>query len=224
MNNIDRMLNKIELINSKENFINFFHELETIFCYSWASLIVFPPSLTRDVSPLELGNIPRKLKAFILNDKQIKHYCFTESYPITYHKLHLNKNNELFNSDESTLIVPIKGIGYESSCLLLAMPKSKIAESLVEQIGCYWLMLSPLIYEKYYKLFNRSLNNKMTNRELECIKWASEGKTSWEISQLLAISQRTVDFHLANCISKTGSINRQQAIVKCILDGQLITS
>nr|WP_275075687.1 LuxR C-terminal-related transcriptional regulator [Pseudoalteromonas ostreae] len=43
------------------------------------------------------------------------------------------------------------------------------------------------------------------------------------MSQILSISQRTVDFHLTNCIRKTNSTNRQHAIVKCILSGELLS-
>ncbi|MBL4910353.1 MAG: helix-turn-helix transcriptional regulator [Alteromonadaceae bacterium] len=81
-------------------------------------------------------------------------------------------------------------------------------------------MLSSFIYTKYKNLITKNQFD-ITARELECIKWAADGKTSWEISQILSISQRTVDFHLANCINKTNSSNRQQAIVKFVLNGQL---
>jgi DNA-binding CsgD family transcriptional regulator len=37
----------------------------------------------------------------------------------------------------------------------------------------------------------------LSNREIEVLKWAALGKTSWEMSMILEISERTVNFHLA---------------------------
>jgi LuxR family quorum-sensing transcriptional regulator LasR len=52
----------------------------------------------------------------------------------------------------------------------------------------------------------------LTSKEMECLYWASAGKTSWEISQILTCSERTIDFHLLNVRRKFGSVNRQQAV------------
>jgi len=60
---------------------------------------------------------------------------------------------------------------------------------------------------------------QVTKREKECLLWASEGKTAWEISKILGISERTVLFHLNNCAKKFGAVNRQHAIAKAIMLG-----
>lgn len=52
----------------------------------------------------------------------------------------------------------------------------------------------------------------LTPREMECLYWASAGKTSWEISHILTCSERTIDFHLLNARRKLGSVSRQQAV------------
>src|SRR5688572_8572204 len=36
----------------------------------------------------------------------------------------------------------------------------------------------------------------MSARELDCLKWTAAGKTAWEASVILGISERTVKFHL----------------------------
>jgi DNA-binding CsgD family transcriptional regulator len=59
----------------------------------------------------------------------------------------------------------------------------------------------------------------LTTREIECLGWAAEGKTSKEISQLLNISERTVVFHLQNAATKLGVVTRQQAIAHSIMHG-----
>ncbi|MFP3374029.1 helix-turn-helix domain-containing protein, partial [Pseudomonas sp. SIMBA_068] len=45
----------------------------------------------------------------------------------------------------------------------------------------------------------------LTPAELEILRWASEGKTVWEISQIRATSEATVKFHLRNIYGKSGS-------------------
>ena len=57
---------------------------------------------------------------------------------------------------------------------------------------------------------------ELSDREKECLFWASEGKTSWEIATILGISERTVNFHLNQVTNKTDSKNRNQAIAKSI--------
>ncbi len=45
---------------------------------------------------------------------------------------------------------------------------------------------------------------QLSAREAEVLRWCSIGKTSWEISEILAISERTVNFHLARVASRFG--------------------
>ena len=59
----------------------------------------------------------------------------------------------------------------------------------------------------------------LTGREKECMLWATEGKTAWETSQILSISERTVTFHLQNVQHKLGVNNRQQAVARAVALG-----
>ena len=56
----------------------------------------------------------------------------------------------------------------------------------------------------------------LTHRELECLKWAADGKTSWEIGRILGITERTAVFHMNNVIKKLGATNKIQAIVRAV--------
>lgn len=64
--------------------------------------------------------------------------------------------------------------------------------------------------------------NKLSNREKECLFWASEGKISREIALILGISERTVNFHLTQATNKTDSRNRSQAIAKGVSNGMIV--
>lgn len=61
----------------------------------------------------------------------------------------------------------------------------------------------------------------LTGREKDCLLWAAKGKTSWEISNILRIGERTVIYHLNNVLRKLGSANRQQAVASACAQGLL---
>jgi DNA-binding HTH domain-containing proteins len=51
---------------------------------------------------------------------------------------------------------------------------------------------------------------KFSKRELEILQWTAEGKTSAEISMILAISENTVNFHQKNMQKKFDAPNKTQ--------------
>ncbi len=56
----------------------------------------------------------------------------------------------------------------------------------------------------------------LTPREKECLKWASAGKTSAEIAQIIGRSVETVRLHIKNSIAKLDATNRAQAVATAI--------
>lgn len=57
----------------------------------------------------------------------------------------------------------------------------------------------------------------LTAREAEMLRWTADGKTSGEIAQITAISERTVNFHLNNAVEKLGAANKTAAAVKAAM-------
>lgn len=56
----------------------------------------------------------------------------------------------------------------------------------------------------------------LTSRELECLRWTTEGKTSWEIGRILGISEHTVIRHVNNAAHKLGCATKHQAALKAL--------
>ncbi|MGB6450993.1 MAG: LuxR family transcriptional regulator [Steroidobacteraceae bacterium] len=56
----------------------------------------------------------------------------------------------------------------------------------------------------------------LTPRERECLKWTADGKTAWETSRILGITERTAVFHMDNVIQKLGAANKTQAVVRAM--------
>lgn len=59
----------------------------------------------------------------------------------------------------------------------------------------------------------------LTPREREILRWAADGKTSWEVSVILHISERTVKFHLNQASHKLNAVNRTAAVAKALARG-----
>jgi LuxR family transcriptional regulator, quorum-sensing system regulator CviR len=59
---------------------------------------------------------------------------------------------------------------------------------------------------------SKSFTPKLTNREVEVLKWIKEGKSSYDVSVILNISERTVNFHCNNILRKLDAVNRVQAV------------
>jgi DNA-binding CsgD family transcriptional regulator len=58
-------------------------------------------------------------------------------------------------------------------------------------------------------------------RELDCLKWTAAGKTAWEASVILGITERTVRFHLNMAREKLKCATTTQAVAKAVAN-QLI--
>ncbi|WP_178087803.1 helix-turn-helix transcriptional regulator [Methylacidimicrobium cyclopophantes] len=49
-------------------------------------------------------------------------------------------------------------------------------------------------------------------RELEVLRWMKEGKSNWEVSRILRVSEATVKFHVKNILGKLHASNRSHAV------------
>jgi LuxR family transcriptional regulator, quorum-sensing system regulator LasR len=65
------------------------------------------------------------------------------------------------------------------------------------------------------------LRAPLTGRELECLKWISIGKTTWEISSILGISEHGVLYHIRNVMSKFDTQSRHVAVLRAMACGLL---
>ncbi|WLR93418.1 helix-turn-helix transcriptional regulator [Shinella zoogloeoides] len=61
----------------------------------------------------------------------------------------------------------------------------------------------------------------LSRREIECLSWASAGKTSVEMSEILGLSEYTVNHYLNRATRKLDAVNRVQAVAKAIRAGLL---
>ncbi|ADZ68947.1 LuxR family transcriptional regulator [Polymorphum gilvum SL003B-26A1] len=56
----------------------------------------------------------------------------------------------------------------------------------------------------------------LSPRERECLIWLANGKTRWEISLILGISEETVKYHFKNIRAKFGTYSRHEIIIQAV--------
>lgn len=56
----------------------------------------------------------------------------------------------------------------------------------------------------------------LTERELECLFWIAEGKTSDEIAMILGISRNTINNYITSVMRKTATKTRSEAIAYAV--------
>lgn len=62
---------------------------------------------------------------------------------------------------------------------------------------------------------------RLSNREIEVLRWTAEGKTSGEIAEIIRISERTVNFHISNAMVKLNATNKTAAAIRAAVLGLL---
>ena len=57
---------------------------------------------------------------------------------------------------------------------------------------------------------------RLSKRERQVLGWAAAGKSAWETSIILGLSQRTIDSYMRNCVQKLGAANKTQAVAVAV--------
>jgi LuxR family transcriptional regulator, quorum-sensing system regulator BjaR1 len=65
----------------------------------------------------------------------------------------------------------------------------------------------------------QTTKGKLTAREIEVLRWVANGKSAWEIGEILHITKRTVDEHVQTAVRKLGAVNRTNAVALALRDG-----
>jgi LuxR family transcriptional regulator, quorum-sensing system regulator BjaR1 len=117
------------------------------------------------------------------------------------------------------LLVPIYSVNGDQSCISMAGKNIDRRQRVKQMLH----LMSMYVHHKAISLDQRVHSKRrmplvtLTLRERECLQWAASGKTDWETSQILQISDKTVSLYVASAMKKLSSVNRTQAVAKAIL-------
>lgn len=110
-----------------------------------------------------------------------------------------------------------------SSMLTLARSHESLAPNELEDKGLRMLWLTQIAHASMARLLGSRMmpewKIELTNREITVLRWTAEGKTSGEISNILNITERTVNFHINNIVAKLGTSNKTAAAIRAALIG-----
>jgi DNA-binding CsgD family transcriptional regulator len=58
-------------------------------------------------------------------------------------------------------------------------------------------------------------------REKEILQWVAAGKSTWDVSTILKISESTVKFHIGNVMKKLDAVNRTHAVAIALREDRI---
>lgn len=101
-------------------------------------------------------------------------------------------------------------VGRVRMALLLLFPEHFIlSQSNLRDVGLLTGYLASICCRPSTRLERES---ELTDREIECLYWIAEGKTSDEIAVILGISRNTINNYIASVMRKTATKTRSEAI------------
>jgi LuxR family quorum sensing-dependent transcriptional regulator len=111
---------------------------------------------------------------------------------------------------------------HNSSGLRGALAFGGVREILLPREMAELNAIANMVFTKVVELkAGRRPGISLSRREIECLSWASAGKTSVEMSEILGLSEYTVNHYLNRATRKLDAVNRVQAVVKAIRAGLL---
>ncbi len=166
---------------------------------------------------------------YVSCDPVVRH-CWSESSVIEWHKVvyaegKLGAQERLVMEQareyglRSGISIPVHGAGAEGCMLSLASKEDEAEYDHHDESGLQIIVHA--MHESTKRIISRGASQMrppepLSPREIECLSWTAKGKTSWEISKILDVSENTIIFHLRNAIKKLEVTNRSQAVAKAI--------
>ena len=122
-------------------------------------------------------------------------------------------------NDAHILSFPVRPVGEEAAffCVRVDMPEDDWTAKkpgLLRELR----ILAGYFHHHILRIHGHDTENAIlvSARELDCLKWIAAGKTAWEASVILGISERTVRFHLNAAREKLDCLTTTQAVAKAV--------
>jgi DNA-binding CsgD family transcriptional regulator len=168
---------------------------------------------------------------YIEIDPLVKH-CSRSIVPVVWHQQEKSNDKKIIQmfgeASEHGLVAgaTFSVIGKKGELAIFSLTNDCANEyekrNIVAQLGQGYLLLAH-IHEAVIRLglpnSKLSETENLTKREKECLVWISSGKTSWEISRILGVSENTIIWHISNASKKLKTNTRAQALARAIALG-----
>lgn len=112
--------------------------------------------------------------------------------------------------------VPVRGVHGQSFVVVYGSPHDCTRISFPELLQDTLELMEKFLTQLHYA---ELATYRLTRREIECLAWVSEGKTSNEIAKIVSLSEHTVNHYLLAATRKLNTFNRTEAVVKALRAG-----
>jgi len=189
--------------------------------------------------PFHLTNVPAAWEAhysrkqYYDHDPIMLHALYNvmpERWSAIVHREGLTAKQQRIVSDaedaglRNGMIVPVHGPGGEFAALSLSHSETgQSAATNVIADEAVVLMFALRFHSVVRKLREPDMAGAsvdLTNREIDVLFWTAEGKSTWDISQILDISEATVNFHINSAKRKLGVFSKPHAVAKMYTLGE----
>ncbi len=144
-----------------------------------------------------------------------------DEYVITQSAVNINRTREfLFDNNISMgFSFPVNCRNASKGAVMFMGDRGEIDDLSL----AYLHTISSYAYDLICELTNNESrpNRSLTQRECEILTWVANGKTSSEISQILNVSDHTVNAHLHSAMKKMDCVNRPQLVAKALRLGTI---
>lgn len=104
--------------------------------------------------------------------------------------------------------------GRNRYCLIFICPTDVIlSQQRLRETGIVASYFASLLFQDVAKV---ARDMELTERELECLYWIAEGKTSDEIATIIGISKNTINNYITSVMRKTATRTRSEAIAYAV--------
>ncbi|MGE7368027.1 response regulator transcription factor [Neorhizobium sp. NPDC001467] len=114
-----------------------------------------------------------------------------------------------------TAAMPLHSVDGNRFILRFDGTRQPLAQAELNELGMIALHAFD-VFDRLRRHEPRAIAPPLTARELEVVRWTSQGKTSNEIGNILSLSDHTINAYLTNAIRKLDCVNRTQLVAKAI--------
>ncbi len=206
--------------------------------YKYVLFAVVPNRHTPLEKAFICSNYPTQWRA-IYDSKKLVHidptvkHCLKHSTPLIWEADIFRTKQQMEMYEEacsfglhSGITLPFHGASSEVGMLCFVSDRHGrgVCSRELSELSALSLMRD-LVFESSLRFVNPEVNEAkmpvLTPRELECLKWCAEGKSSWDIAHILHCSEAVINFHFGNLRRKFDTTSRRQAVVKAIRLGMI---
>ncbi|ALK09318.1 LuxR family transcriptional regulator [Blastochloris viridis] len=122
------------------------------------------------------------------------------------------------------LVIPIMASKTIQTCVSVAGVKPDLHPNVQRMIHLLGLFAHTRAVRLHLGPIRSSGQRLLSEREREVLQWTAAGKTAWETSCILGISERTVNYHITTAARRLQAVSRTHAVARAIALGEITVS